>query len=211
MKKLLTLLLTAVLALSLTMTLTACGSKSEASAGEIVGNSTVSTGDLIQLGDIFWRVLDVQDSKVLIISESTLETRAYHELGGEITWEHSTIRNYLNDEFLNSTFSTEEQRRIMETAVINDENPIYGTHGGNDTTDKIFLLSIDEAKEYFAEDSARIAYGADGNLSWWWLRSPGNSNHVAADVYIDGCIYDNNNTYIDDNSGIRPALWLNTD
>ena len=181
--------------------------------------STVSVddiivGDIIEFGGIFWRVLDVQDGKMLIISEDILESRPYHEPGGDITWEHSTLRDYLNGEFYNG-FDLSDRVRITETAVINNDNLSYDTPGGNDTTDKIFLLSIDEARAYFADNSARVAYGADGGSSRWWLRSPGYISYSAAIVRNDGSIFDGiynygNNVY-NINYGVRPAMWLNAD
>ena len=181
-------------------------SGNEALTNVIMGNSTISTGNLIHFGGIFWRVLDVQDGKAFIISEDILETRPYHSPGGDITWEHSTLRAYLNSEFL-SSFSQADQARISETTVINKKNPTYDTPGGNNTVDKIFLLSIDEARTYFANDSARIAYDSDGEAVWWWLRSPDHAGY-AADVDINGSIYSGYN-FVDYNGGVRPALWLN--
>jgi len=164
-------------------------------------------GDLIKFGKYEWRVLDVQSDRALIISENILAKKAYHTINKHIAWQHSDIRKYLNDSFYNA-FVPEEQARILKTEVKNDDNPHYNTPGGNDTTDKIFLLSIDEIRKYFADDSARVAYGTDGDSGWWWLRSPG----FAARVRVGFLSIDNYNySYghdVDDKYGVRPALWL---
>jgi hypothetical protein len=170
--------------------------------------ASASVGDVIQFGAFDWRVLEIQDDKALIISEDIIEHRPYHVNVGDITWEHSTIRQYLNGEFYNS-FSSAEQERIVETTIINNDNPIHGTAGGNDTTDNIFLLSIDEAEMYFPNDTSRIALNADGEASWWWLRSPGFSSISAADVIDYGDVNVGGNFVDIDNGGVRPALWLN--
>jgi hypothetical protein len=179
----------------------------------IVFNGDIRAGFLIQIDGYWWRVLDVRDGKALVISEDVLEYRAYHEYGGEITWAECSLRSYLNNEFYN-TLSADTQARIAETQVTNNDNPERGTPGGANTTDKIFLLSIEEAKTYFSDDTARMAYGLDGEGAWWWLRSPGGYSYCAAFVsfgtmYGDGVVNIGGDGVGNDYSGVRPALWLN--
>ena len=101
-------------------------------------------------------------------------------------------------------FRRKSRRPSRIQTVVNDDNPTYGTEGGNNTTDQIFLLSIAEAQNgsYFADDSSRIAtntaYVAGGGklgssgmfgvgeADYWWLRSPGDLDHRAAGVSVDG-------------------------
>jgi len=107
-------------------------------------------GDVIPFGEWNWRVLDVQDGKALIITENLIEPRPYNVELTEVTWEKCTLREYLNGEFLQK-FTAEEQRRIAETRVSNPYNLWYGTNGGNDTNDKVFLLSLEEVDKYFGD------------------------------------------------------------
>jgi hypothetical protein len=100
---------------------------------------------------------------MLIITDLVIESRPYHNRDEGVTWETSDIRRYLNDEFYNKL--TEADRvRIRETTIVNDNNPWTfegrngSTPGGNDTTDKIFLLSIDEIVRYFG-DSGMLEQG----------------------------------------------------
>ncbi|MCL1865910.1 MAG: DUF6273 domain-containing protein, partial [Oscillospiraceae bacterium] len=143
-----------------------------------------------------------------------IDSKPYHADFDFITWEYSSIRNYLNSEYYN-TFNADEQSRIVETMVINSDNPDRGTAGGNNTTDKIFLLSIDEVNSYFSDKNSRIAYNANGRVSWWWLRSPGFGSSQAAYVTSNGGVrLDDVSTYNsysvnNDDGGVRPALWLN--
>jgi len=103
-----------------------------------------------------WRVLDVQDNRALIISETHVKAGDYHGVQVKVTWEGCDQREYLNSEFLNE-FSQEERERILETQVKNPNNLWYGlvnriflgAKGGNDTLDRVFLLSIEEADKYF--------------------------------------------------------------
>ncbi|MCL2678562.1 MAG: DUF6273 domain-containing protein [Clostridiales bacterium] len=152
----------------------------------------------------------MQGGKALIISNDILERRQYNGKFEKITWENCDLRGYLNNEFYNTTFTAAERTRIATTQVKNDDNQWYGTAGGNDTTDKIFLLSLEEAVKYFGDsgqlanrpgdtwwiddqyNSARIAYRKNGKAEWfavwWWLRSPGFDSGSAAIVDGDGSV-----------------------
>ena len=188
----------------------------------------LSIGDIIDFGGIEWRVLDRQGDKALLISEYILEQKAYHTRWENTSWEDSRIRRYLNSEFLNR-FTTEEKNRIVETRVINDNNPWFGTSGGSDTTDYVFLLSLDEVVRYFGDSGQlsnqnhpdntdwgffdrynrnRVAYNLNVSASWW-LRSPGIRSNNAAVVLGSGSVSVNGIIVYRNYSGIRPALWLN--
>jgi hypothetical protein len=195
-------------------------------AGE---SRSFETGKLVEFGGYEWRVLEVNDGKALLLSEYIIEVRPYHRRGNwpdGITWEQCDLRAYLNSEFLNN-FSERDRARIAETYVINNDNPWYGTEGGNDTTDKIFLLSIEEVVQYFGGsgqlangnpnstreirdeyNAARIAHNNNGVTLYWRLRSPGGKSDNAAIVDIGGNIgVDGHRVY--GIGGVRPALWLN--
>jgi len=202
------------------------------------GSASVVAGDTIKFGAYDWRVLDIQNGKALILSDRIIEQRAYNEEFVDTTWETCTLRKYLNNEFYNK-FSTVDKARIAETRVVNSDNPWFGTEGGNDTTDKIFLLSINEVVKYFGDsgqlgnrlrddvyltiiddqyNTARIAYGLSGAEDNWWLRSPGLLDHSssinasASIVDIHGYIEIDGSTFGRNERnirGIRPALWLN--
>ena len=174
-----------------------------------------------------WLVLEVKDDKALLLSEQVIETRRYHNTLTDITWSECAIRKYLNTEFLES-FSIEDRNRILDTKVVTNNNPWYGTNGGNATTDKIFLLSLEEVVQYFGDSGqlknrpktdawliidqygkSRIAYDKDGTASWWCLRSPGLTTYYVAYVNFDGDVYVDGNSVRNHRLGVRPALWLN--
>ena len=185
-------------------------------------------GSIMSFGGHNWRVLDVQGGRALIITERIIDFRAYHERREAVTWEVSTIRHYLNNQFFNN-FNTTDRARIAETRIANNNNLWFGTHGGNDTNDRIFLLSIEEVIRYFGDSGylwnrpdtmlwiddryniARIANDAGGNISWWWLRSPGYNSSGAASIDSGGRVGINGGHLraLTDDGGIRPALWLN--
>ena len=101
-------------------------------------------------GPYEWRVLEVDGDKALLLTEELIEERIYGPEETPVTWETCPLRGYLNGGFLQS-FSSEEQGRILETRVINDDNLWYGSPGGNDTDDRVFLLSVEEIDRYFGD------------------------------------------------------------
>ena len=106
--------------------------------------------------EIKWTLLDKdeENGRALLVSKYIIDAKYYNEEGGDVTWETSSIRKWLNKDFFNDAFNDTEKDLIEETIVhTNDESEIildtkYTTRGGNDTKDKIFLLSTDEIKKY---------------------------------------------------------------
>ena len=97
--------------------------------------------------EIEWRVIDADDEngKVLLLSEYGLDAKPYNdEFSFVIKWEDCTLRKWLNGDFHDAAFSQNEQAHIAETQNENADNPNQGIEGGNDTTDKVFVLSFDE-------------------------------------------------------------------
>ena len=133
--------------------------------------------------------------------------------------------DYTDDNFIDTAFSDGEQGAIVDTTVVNDDNPDYNTEGGENTNDKIFLLSVDEARNssYFADDNSRkgtnTAYVADGGkidgnmfgvgaADYWWVRSPGDSDDSAAYVINYGGVFSfGTYVFLADNA-VRPAFNL---
>lgn len=170
--------------------------------------------------DIEWLVLAKENNKILVISDKALDYQRYNKTYEKITWEQCSLRKWLNDSFFNAAFSEEEQALIQNTTVSADKNPKYSTDPGNATTDKVFLLSINEAEKYFSGEQARkctttayviaIAQSEYDNkyVSWWWLRSPGDKQENAAHVDYAGSI-DYSSLSVSGNVGcVRPALWI---
>ncbi len=161
---------------------------------------SLQVGTVIEFAELGWRVLQKTADTVLIISEKVLALKPYNENWTYITWENCTLRKWLNEDFY-SIFTDEEKFMIAETKVVNSDNASYGTKGGNNTVDKVFLLSLDEAEKYFVDDKSR-AVG-----TWWWLRSPGDYQKCAASVDNDGSLGDDGNG-VRNGNGVRPALNL---
>lgn len=189
------------------------------SADDVVSTTEMQVGSTLLMGHvpgrdnpIEWQVLDILDNKALMLSKYVLEYRPFHERWGIVTWENSSIRKYLNTEFLEDAFSEQDRHRIEKCMVEADENPMCNTDPGNDTKDKVFLLSVLEAQKYMPVNQSRrctYVFGdkkRNARCSWWWLRSPGFNEANAASVGDDGSFQ---YSYVRDvRGGIRPAVWL---
>jgi co-chaperonin GroES (HSP10) len=194
----------------------------------------LNVGDIIPFGDYKWRVLNVQNDKALIITEDIIFKRAYDEQSTDTTWEMSELREYLNNEFVVKFDST----KIVMINNKNTDNLWYGTKGGNDTNDKVFLLSLEEVDMYFGNSGdyqkkrRKTVYSNEeyyersdglgfsnsnnskriaklsGEVSTWLLRSPGNCNGTVAYVEKAGYVIVQGSWTLDYPTGVRPALWL---
>ena len=155
---------------------------------------SVNAGDEIAFGildktPIRWKVLAVKEDSALIICVNNVCNKPFHQDGGSISWHSCYLRKWLNSVFLIKCFTQNDLIRIIPWKL-------------NDlTTDKVFLLSIDEANTLFADDNARA------NGSWWWLRSPGSKPEEAAFVNNNGKIFADGH-FVDINYGVRPAMWV---
>ena len=166
-----------------------------------------------------------QENWLLLMSRYCLDIQPYNMERRWVTWEDCTLRTWLNTEFMNTAFTDREKNLIREVTITNDDNPILHTYGGNETRDKIFLLSEKETKgRYFTDKlyggygareceateyaKARGAYLPGNGKSWWWLRSPGSYGDHAAFVHGDGSV-DGIGWDVDEtNFGVRPVLWI---
>ena len=198
---------------------------------------------------IKWRVLHTDGEQALLLADTALDAQKYHTVLEEVTWETSTVRSWLNGygagsnkqsvdynqkNFIGSAFIASEQAAIVNSSLENADNITNGTSGGNNTTDKIFLLSesdvwnTDKAKSYgFVKDrysdESRFCKGstyAKAMGMWsntsedyaengeWWLRSPGDDSDYAMYVLSDGWVNYNGYFVYYNLGGIRPALNL---
>ncbi len=189
-----------------------------------------------------WRVLDA--SSGLVVCDSAIDSQPYnnfvlyadYEYWGDSNkthfasnWENSSLRAWLNNEFYNTAFSEMQQDRIKELTREN-KSTYDSKYDSNSTSDKITLLSYDEASNRSygfssanSNDTARRRKGTDyakcqglsfstssrddsGN-SWCWLRSPSKS-YYATEVDSGGWATDAYYCVQVTTEGIVPALNL---
>ena len=199
---------------------------------------------------IKWRVLSTDGNQALLLSDIALDDQRYHTASESVTWETSTLRSWLNGygawsnqqsvdyrqkNFLGSAFTASEQAAIISASLENADNLYGGTEGGNNTIDKIFLLSESDVwntdtakahgfvKDRDTNDEARRcqssayakAMGMYSNTGTYagsghrWLRSPGQYEYYAAGINYDGNVGNGGIDVSNNLPGVRPALYLN--
>ena len=203
---------------------------------------------------IEWRILDPKTGFVL--AEKILDSQAYNNtlykninVDNDIydyfndlsytvyanDYEASSIRNWLNNDFYNTAFSSTEKDEIFITHLNNDSYyTLEGASNGypgfdsNDTNDKVFLLSYGEINNdayVLNSKAARKTTGSDyakcqGLLAkeqdlyqkdlapCWILRTPGSESSNSCYVSVVGAPSAVSPVYSTD-TGVRPALRLN--
>ena len=194
---------------------------------------------------IVWRILDADAG--LMLTESIVDSQpfcnGFYYSGGEYygdadhthyasDWADSSLREWLNGDFLNAAFDSGAQSHIKNTSLVTPSSN-SSVYDAGPTTDKIFVLSKDDVLNTAygfisgtdgVESANRTAFGTDyakcqgllvedspgdyfSGASWWRLRSPYLS-YGAGDVGHDGHVNDYIETdYTDE--GVRPAVKIN--
>ncbi len=198
-----------------------------------VGIPTPAVGDLITFGryeqdnqldngkePLEWIVLDVQDDRAMLLSKYCIDTVIFYPKRVPMYWGKSDLRAWMNGEFLNEAFNEEEQALILTTTVKN-ANP-HGMKGaGDDTLDKVYLLSKTETLQFFPEMADRVAYPTEYAKSKgctvdpktgscrWWTRTSGARNLDICGMRLDGRISSYGMQDVDwPTNTMRPVMWV---
>lgn len=168
--------------------------------------------------NIEWRVLDKKDDATLLITKDIIDYRGFNDttLATPSDWGHSTLRQWLNEDFYHSAFSDEERNAIQTTTVQDYKSEDIC---GEQTQDYIFILSLDQAFSYFISDQDRIAHATEyakirkkissgssiSSDSYWLI------NSYMGDLYkylISPKGNIDNKPRVNEYEGIRPAMWV---
>ena len=214
---------------------------------DLISNGTLEftpyEGALVYFGtyggeQIEWMVIDKNDNnEIFLVSSHVLDAKPYDETRTVVTWEDCTLRQWLNNEFYNEAFNSEEQKSIITTTVdntdyVNKEMELRDAYSGPDTQDKVFVLSdyetrtllqkhFDfrcEATQFAKNNGAWVltkeeTYGHEGSTDWW-VRTNGGQNEKDywGPSTTDGVVLVNVTDRLTVSSiGVRPALWVKAD
>lgn len=171
------------------------------------GCSKLRVGGSIEMGNddgetLRWDVIAVDGDRALVVARESVDWRLFNDSYASVTWENSSVRNWLNDTFYYYVFTPEERARIIETEIENPDNPDSGVDGGGKTTDRLFLLSYYEVRDYLGSGSRRTAWKSvrahnsaqqlnpDGYIgsfeARYWTRTPGDDSRSFLCVDEDG-------------------------
>lgn len=199
-----------------------------AQAGQIVSFGSYEQDNDLTNGseEIFWLVTERNNDELTLVSLYCLDAAPYSLEPGEVTWETSHVRTFLNGEFFEAAFDEQERASILSTTVTNSPNPVHNTDGGADTVDKVWLLSLEEVMSmYDIVDAQETFYSQlyapatpyaiskglwlelpDSNRCWWWLRSSGGNPENVAEVGSAGYLSFNGSPAFTPERALRPVI-----
>lgn len=171
--------------------------------------------------DIEWIVLEKEDDRILVASRYLLDCQPFNTFDEPTTWESCSLRYWLNTSFYNTAFDSSE-KAMIQTVRLDPET--VRDHVCNATDNKVFLLSVGEALQYFETDNDRDclptdyakAQGVESKYRFYyasnyWLRTPGTYQNSASVVYPTGEVSSANLAFTSVNNnkvGVRPAMWI---
>ncbi len=204
----------------------------------------ISRGSILQFGSypqqssskasspIEWVVVDIGIDRVLLVSKYGIEAQAF-QTGKVGTWATSSLRTFLNNDFIKKAFSVDERALILDTAIPATEKKTYEfdysdgvtIKANKATTDKVFALSLDEVLRYFPTSKSRLVEITDyvrskkaftdkvnGHYAYWWLRDVNVEYnklkrccilHITGDGELGVTGQQNLANYV-----VRPAMWV---
>ena len=179
--------------------------------GNYIMQTAVMPSDLKVWVELEWYIIDIKDEEALLIADKCIAWDFYcgdntlFEPACSCSWEKSYVREYLNDKFYSEAFTEKEKELIISR---------------NEYNDKIFLLDLDEIEKLFAFEDLRRGetYFADDfhgrievNLepTWWWINTVGSEPNRMCVMSPSGEIYTDGRYTDADETGIRPAMWVN--
>ena len=167
-------------------------------AGDVFTFGRYMQSNTNDLSPIEWVVLERNKNQITAISVKILENAEFHDKEGGVYWPKSSIRKWLNSDFLKIAFTADEQKAMLEKSR---KTSVYYTEKKLQSKEKVFLLNSDEVYYYFVDrDSAGrkvsdykyvkktmqyeaaqetvharnlrfIPAGRDENYGSWWLRT----------------------------------------
>lgn len=194
-------------------------------------------GSIIKFGKHDWRVLDIQNDKALLLSEKVIENRRYHYAKFNTTWSKCELHYYLNSEFYDTFNKTEKIRiaETEVTPSINtwynkdggayicdnifilsveeiikyfgDSGDFEKRNGWTWTGNKFEMKDGKGQALIYQYNNERLAKNINGDISEWWVRTPGRENYFAIGVGSDGLILFTGHS-VNFNKGVRPAMWI---
>lgn len=218
--------------LAMTMTLCACGMSAEKQA-EMERETLdmlkdVNVGDEVRFGvydgePIEWVVAVKMEGLYLLVASDEVTKRPYNDEPGSWEskkdsyhyneWSYCSLRGWLNGDFYERAFGDAAKEAIVTCHVINDVKEAYSKHGGEDTYDKVFILSYGETAKYMGP----LGRAKLEKSTTYWLRVPVGTNGLSALCYSDALAGGFNSEdlnvvgsgkRVEEADGVRPAIWV---
>ncbi|MCQ2555546.1 MAG: DUF6273 domain-containing protein [Clostridia bacterium] len=180
---------------------------------------------------ITWLVLKQINNRVLLLSEDIIDYIPFNNTKTNTLWDNSSIRSFLNSEFLSNSFTKEELSYIIPVENTTTVKPLKNNCSFK-TEDTVFLLDENEVKKYIPitklksspteytllntfipvkEQKATVdEKPVIHHYSSYWLRSNGSLDKTATIINAAGHI-ELGGINLSSSAGLRPAIWVTLD
>ena len=178
-------------------------------ANQLAGLQEAQVGDRVEFGFYHdhdtgrygneWQVLAREGDRLLLITNTTVGMRKYNDTEDDISWENSTLRTWLNGEFMEDAFTDSQRDMVLTTDVTCDDGAVV--------QDRCFIISADEARDLFeATEDGEINHDRTTTDNWWMRSSSNDDQHkdigwMNGSLFLDG--YTPTST-----CGVRVAAWV---
>lgn len=154
-------------------------------------------------------MVDLNKTGALFVAEKPAFCMSFNNTYVETCWADSSLRKYLNKDYLAEQFPEAISQAIIPTKISYNDNTVWKRGQWNNTEnviDRIFILSVEELRQYEFIGEPFTYSSKDGV----WLRNPGINNRTA--------MYFNNSTKDYSTLGqsvttelfVKPAFYLST-
>lgn len=151
---------------------------------KMIKDNDISVGDELTINDCDWRVLDVQEDRILIWKHTGVEDHVFNDNNSNV-YEGSDIQKHLQAEFRETV-----PEELL--SLVDDKG--------------FFLLTLEQIRKYLPKEIDRIAEDADGYTTWWWTSTPSvGYGHGVRYIHPSGYV---DYTYAGNSNGVAPACWL---
>ncbi|MDO5435740.1 MAG: DUF6273 domain-containing protein, partial [Clostridia bacterium] len=168
-----------------------------------------------------WIVLCRDGDKALLMTRYAIDTMPYRDSITFSTWETSTVRAWLNGEFMDRAFTEAEKNCLLDTGIHDRRIVFKGVTypEGHTTNDKVFILSKDEHIRYTGKyrkaeptpyAAANGAWTAPNGCCYYWVRSQTiRDDHYG--LYVSSVGQFNWYYARSQTRCVRPAVWVDLD
>jgi hypothetical protein len=176
-------------------------------------STELAVGDAVTFGvwddqPLEWGVLAIDQGTALLITTETVARLPYNEAPADSSWQQSSLRSWLNEDFYSAAFSTNQRQLITETdyQVLDAHQGVLATINP-DNDDRVFLLSTEEAHALLKQNQT-LAPIIQGDRQPFWFRAYDSAEGCIVGFYVDGSIGWNGDYTDDISASVRPALWV---
>ena len=165
--------------------------------------SELKPGDIFVFAGIRWVKLEESAEGIKVIAADKVKDQAF-DTEDRNNWKESTLREYLNNDFLEYLYEEGADPEDFLT-VVSDLTADNGLKDYGTSEDKIALITCDDYRKYRS-----FIPTIDG---WWWTITPWScdppNSHYVRGVNASGAL--NYSSAYDGDYGVRPLCNLKSD